>query len=90
MHNPRKKINYFFSSEKMKDIYQLEIGINFLKMKVNYDTFASYYGKIKFPLYKLKWFIDEEEKYFINNDIILNTINNNQNKKKLNKIIILQ
>jgi hypothetical protein len=80
MHNPRKKINYFFSSEKMKDIYQLEIGINFLKMKVNYDTFASYYGKIKFPLYKLKWFIDEEEKYFINNDIILNTINNNQNK----------
>ena len=69
--NPRRKINYYFSSERMKDLYQLEIGINFLKMKVNYDQFADYYGRIKFPLYKSKWFVAKEEKYYFDRENIL-------------------
>ena len=76
IHNPRKKINYFFSSERMKDLYQLEIGINFLKMKVNYDKFADNYGHIKFPLYKLKWFVDQEEKYYFDRDNIISSVDN--------------
>ena len=76
IHKPRKKINYFFSSERMKDLYQLEIGINFLKMKVNYDKFADNYGHIKFPLYKLKWFVDQEEKYYFDRDNIISSVDN--------------
>ena len=73
--NPRRKINYYFSAERMKDLYQLEIGINFLKMKVNYDKFANSYGHINFPLYKLKWFMNKEEKYYFDRDNILSSFN---------------
>ena len=84
---PRKKMHYFFASEKIKDIYQLEIGINFLKMKVNYDDFTDYYGSARFPLYKMKWFVKKEEKYYFDSE---NTIKyklwdiseNDKNKKR--------
>ena len=66
--SPRKKMQYFFASEKIKDIYQLEIGINFLKMKVNYDDFTEYYGSARFPLYKMKWFAKKEEKYYFDSE----------------------
>ena len=72
---PRRKKQYFFSSEKIKDIYKLEIGINFLKMKANYDTFTYYYGSTRFPLYKLKWFVKKEEKYFFDSDNSFNLWN---------------
>ena len=81
--NPRRKINYYFSAERMKDIYQLEIGINFLKMKINYDAFANCFGYIKFPLYKRKWFVNKEEKYYFDRDNNINKINN---KNKINGI----
>ena len=90
---PRRKKEYFFSSEKIKDIYQLEIGINFLKMKVNYDTFIGYYGSTRFPLYKLKWFVRKEEKYFFDsgNSFNLWNINNKTNtKKKKNSLINIE
>ena len=77
---PRRKINYYFASERMKDIYQLEIGINFLKMKVNYDSFANCFGYIKFPLYQLKWFKQKEEKHYFDSDSILRKINDNPKK----------
>ena len=72
---PRRKINYYFAAERMKDIYQLEIGINFLKMKVNYDSFANCFGYIQFPLYQLKWFKGKEEKHYFDCDNILRKIN---------------
>ena len=91
--SPRRKKEYFFSSEKIKDVYQLEIGINFLKMKVNYDTFIGYYGSTRFPLYKLKWFVKKEEKYFFDsgNSFNLWNINNKTNtKKKKNSLINIE
>ena len=69
----RRKINYYFSAERMKDIYKLEIGINFLKMKVNFDNFSECFGHMKFPLYKLKWFVDQEEKYYFDNNNIISS-----------------
>ena len=89
----RRKKEYFFSSEKIKDVYQLEIGINFLKMKVNYDTFIGYYGSTRFPLYKLKWFVKKEEKYFFDsgNSFNLWNINNkSKTKKKKNSFISIE
>ena len=91
--SPRRKINYFFSSEKIKDVYQLEIGINFLKMKVNYDTFTGYYGSTRFPLYKLKWFVKKEEKYFFDSENsfnLWNIRNKNQIEKKKNNYINIE
>ena len=90
--NPRRKINYYFSSERMKDLYQLEIGINFLKMKVNYDQFVADYGSIKLPLYKLKWFADPEEKYYFDSENIISSCNDKnkilEQTKKTNYISI--
>ena len=86
---PRKKMHYFFASEKIKDIYQLEIGINFLKMKVNYDDFTEYYGSARFPLYKMKWFEKKEEKYFFDSENTIKyklwDISENDNNKKRKK-----
>ena len=86
---PRKKMHYFFASEKIKDIYQLEIGINFLKMKVNYDDFTEYYGSARFPLYKMKWFEKKEEKYFFDSENNIKyklwDISENDNNKKRKK-----
>ena len=74
IYNPRRKIEYYFSAEKMKDIYHLEIGINFLKMKTNYETFANSFGHIKFPLYKRKWFVNKDKKYYFDRDNVINKI----------------
>ena len=91
---PRKKMHYFFASEKIKDIYQLEIGINFLKMKVNFDDFTEFYGSARFPLYKMKWFERKEEKYFFDSE---NTIkyklwdiseNDKNNKRKKSHVSV--
>ena len=91
--NPRRTKNYYFYSERMKDLYQLEIGINFLKMKINYDAFANCFGHIKFPLYKRKWFVNGEEKYYFDRDNIID-INNDKNKnigiKKQNNYISVE
>ena len=84
--SPRKKKEYFFSSEKIKDVYQLEIGINFLKMKVNYDNFIDNFGSTRFPLYKLKWFVKKEEKYYFDSENSFNLWNiNSKNKTKKKK-----
>ena len=75
LYSPRRKKQYFFASEKIKDVYQLEIGINFLKMKVNYDNFTNYYGSTRFPLYKIKWFVKKEEKYLFDSNNSFNLWN---------------
>ena len=91
---PRKKKKYYFSSEKIKDIYRLEIGINFLKMKVNYDTFTSNFGSARFPLYKLKWFVKKEEKYFFDSENSFNLWNikkdRNKNEKKKSNLVSVE
>ena len=91
--SPRRKKEYFFSSEKIKDVYQLEIGINFLKMKVNYDTFTYYYGSTRFPLYKLKWFVKKEEKYFFDSEnsfSLWNMKDKNEKENKSNNLISVE
>jgi hypothetical protein len=45
-----------FSSEQREEICKLDIAINFLRVKVNYDKYITNYGKTQFPLYKTKWY----------------------------------
>jgi hypothetical protein len=62
----RKRI-YYFRSEQREEICKLDIAINFLKVKVNYDKYVYIYGVSRFPLYKYKWFIKgKANKYYIN------------------------
>ena len=61
-----KKI-YYLRSEQREEICKLDIAINFLKVKVNYDKYVNIYGISKFPLYKYKWFIKKKaNKYYAN------------------------
>ena len=53
---PNDKKIILFSSEQREEICKLDIAINFLRVKVNYDKFMFKYGKIHFPLYKIKWY----------------------------------
>ena len=84
-YSPRRKKQYYFASEKIKDVYQLEIGINFLKMKVNYDDFTNYYGATRFPLFKMKWFLKKEEKYLFDSGNFFNLWNIREKNKKEKK-----
>ena len=61
----RKRI-YYFRSEQREEICKLDIAINFLRVKVNYDKFVYTYGISKFPLYKYKWFMKKTIKYYAN------------------------
>ena len=61
-----KKI-YYCRSEQREELSKLDIAINFLRVKVNYEKFVNYYGELKFPLYKLKWFVkNKANKYYSN------------------------
>ena len=50
-----KKI-ILFSSEQREEICKLDIAINFIRVKVNYDKYIFGYGLLQLPLYKIKWF----------------------------------
>ena len=61
------KKNYYFRSELREEINKLDIAINFLRVKVNYEKFVRYYGLLKFPIYRAKWFIKSKAiKYYFN------------------------
>ena len=64
--NDNLKNIYYFRSEQREEVCKLEIAINFLKVKVNYDKYVCTYGISKFPLYKYKWFIKKIDKYYAN------------------------
>ena len=73
----KNKKCYYFRSEQREELNKLDIAINFLKVKVNYDKFVCSYGIIKFPLFKYKWFINNKSnKYYANIEI------NSSNKTK--------
>ena len=62
-----RKRNYYFRSERREEICKLDIAINFLRVKVNYDKYVYTYGVSKFPLYKYKWYIKKKpDKYYAN------------------------
>ena len=63
----KNKKNYYFRSEQREELSKLDIAINFLRVKVNYENFVSYYGELKFPLYKLKWFVKNKVDKYISN-----------------------
>ena len=68
-----KKI-YYFRSEQREELNKLDIAINFLRVKINYEKFVGCYGVIKFPLFKYKWFVNHKvNKNYAN--IELNTSN---------------
>ena len=61
------KKNYYFRSEQREELCKLDIAINFLRVKVNYENFRKYYGELRFPLYRLKWFVKNKvNKYYAN------------------------
>ena len=70
-----KKI-YYFRSEQREELSKLDIAINFLKVKVNYEKFVGYYGELKFPIYRLKWYVKNKVNKYIS------TIETKPNKKR--------
>ena len=60
LENEPMKINnkkiILFSSEQREEICKLDIAINFIRVKVNYDKYIFGYGLFQLPLYKIKWF----------------------------------
>jgi hypothetical protein len=87
-----KKI-VIFSSDQREEICKLDITLNFLKVKVNYDKYVNKYGFSQFPLYKSKWFKQKNLFYFDNleqncTDIRnVNTMSSIFNLKKLNSSV---
>ena len=61
-----------FSSEQREEICKLDIAINFLRIKVNYDKYISEFGQVKFPLYKTKWY--RQKKFIIYSNLEQNGI----------------
>ena len=62
-----RKRMYYFRSEQREEICKLDIAINFLRVKVNYDKYVYIYGVSKFPLYRYKWYIRKKaDKYYAN------------------------
>ena len=62
-HILKKKILYL-RAEQQEEICKLDIALNFLRVKVNYDKYVYTYGQSKFPLYKLSWYDKKEKKYY--------------------------
>ena len=89
MEQNNKKI-ILFSSEQREEICKLDITINFLRVKVNYDKYVYNYGFSRFPLYKIKWYKQKSLFYYSHieqNGITLpnlNAVNTMINLKKAN------
>ena len=65
--NKKNNKCYYFRTEQREELNKLDIAINFLRVKVNYDKFVGYYGVLKFPLFKNKWFVNNKaNKYYAN------------------------
>ena len=82
-----------FSSEIREEICKLDIAINFLRIKVNYDKYISEFGKVGFPLYKTKWY--KQKKFIVyshleQNGITfqINNLNNFNNHKSLRYSVV--
>ena len=82
-----------FSSEQREEICKLDITINFLRVKVNYDKYVYNYGFSRFPLYKTKWYLQKSLMYYahleqngisIPNNININSMNSLITSKKTN------
>ena len=74
-----KKRIILFSSEQREEICKLDIAINFLRVKVNYDKYVFCYGYIQLPLYKIKWYKQKK-------DLIYSRLEQNGISIKINKI----
>ena len=61
---PNSKEVILFSSEQREEICKLDITINFLRVKVNYDKYVYNYGFSRFPLYKTKWYLQKSLQYY--------------------------
>ena len=87
---PNNKKIILFSSEQREEICKLDITINFLRVKVNYDKYVYNYGLSRFPLYKLKWYKQKSLLYYAHleqNGISIpnpNSVNSIINVKKTN------
>ena len=72
-----KKI-ILLSSEQREEICKLDIAINFLRVKANYDKYVLCFGYIQFPLYKIKWYKQKK-------DLIYSRLEQNGITIKINK-----
>ena len=91
------KRSYIFSCQSLEDLYSWLISINFLKVNAYYNIFTSHFGKIGFPLYKMKprkpkkfFFNLDDKQYLYKKDIksALSTRENAANSHK-NKAVIV-
>ena len=87
---PKNKKIILFSSEQREEICKLDITINFLRVKVNYDKYVYNYGLSRFPLYKSKWYRQKSLLYYAHleqngiNIQNMSTMNSLINLKKVN------
>ena len=75
-----KKKMILFSSEQREEICKLDISINFLRVKVNYDKYISSFIKFQLPLYKVKWYRKKKLLIYSNieqNGITIDNVNSN-------------
>ena len=84
--NDKKTI--FFTSEQREEMCKLDITINFLRVKVNYDKYVYNYGLSRFPLYKTKWYLHKSLLYYASleeNGITIQNINSMNSIVKFKK-----
>ena len=83
-----KKI-YYFRSEQREELSKLDIAINFLRVKVNYEKFVGCYGLVRFPLYRFKWFFKSKVNiYYANLEMKnINKKSTNQNNYNLDSTL---
>jgi hypothetical protein len=79
-----------FSSEQREEICKLDITINFLRVKVNYDKYVYNYGFSRFPLYKTKWYLQKSLMYYAHLEQNGISIPNNININSMNSLITLK
>ena len=60
-----KKKTFYLKAQQKEEIWKMDIALNFLRVKVNYDKYVYTYGQSKFPLYKLSWYDKKEKKYYM-------------------------
>ena len=89
-HILKKKILYL-RAEQQEEICKLDIALNFLRVKVNYDKYVYTYGQSKFPLYKLSWYDRKEKKYYMHIEekrvIIYNKYHNKRQTKSFSSYL---
>ena len=64
-HQILNKKFFYLRAKQQEEICKLDIALNFLRVKVNYDKYVYTYGQSRFPLYKLSWYDKKEKKYYM-------------------------